>query len=499
MMGSQYSVPTFELPEGQLTFLSTENQNYRYKNLYQFCRNVKPVLNEANLSHEHPLLIVADSSVETVFLIAACFLLKIPILPVHPEINPYELGGVLDQVKPAAVYSNQEHQIDDILSQYPSIILSEEMFSFDDQEGSVNLPIDDAEQIAGYFLTSGSTGIPKIVPIKRRQVLFAASSSSKNFKPTNNKYWLLCLPLKHAGGINVIYRSILYHSAIYLMASFDEKKIRDLLHHQESFEVASMVPTMLIKLMEDSFFRVHFNFKAILLGGGPISMDLINRSLTRGLPIVCSYGMTETCAQIAANPLLQPSGMYIPKKSVGAIFDPNEIEIRNENNKAVLYNEPGHIWLKGPQIFDGYLDESINLDFFDDDGWFYTGDYGHVNRKGQLFIENRRTDLIVTGGENVNPVEVEEVLNSFSGIKESAVVGIPDQKWGQKVTAFLVLNDNNGKLNKQEIQNGLKESLRGFKIPKEFVIISKLPRTTTHKIKRAELIRLYKQAENSGY
>lgn len=495
MMRSQNSVPTFKLPADQLTFLSTENHNFRYNNLYQFCRNVEPALKEANISREYPLLIIADSSVETVFLIAACFLLKIPVLPVHPEISHYELAGVLDQIKPAAVYSNQEHQVDDLLSHYPPFTLSEEMFSFDNQQDLIDLPIGDPEQIAGYFLTSGSTGVPKIVPIKRRQILFAASSSAKNFKPANNKYWLLCLPLNHVGGISVIYRSILYHSAIYLMTSFDEEKIRDLLHHQESFEIASMVPTMLVKLMEDSFFRVHFNFKAILLGGGPISMDLINSSLTRGLPIVCSYGMTETCAQIAANPLLQPSGMYIPKKSVGAIFEPNEIEIRNENNKEVLFNESGHIWLRGPQIFDGYLDESINQNFFDEDGWFCTGDYGHVNRKGQLFIENRRTDLIITGGENVNPIEVEGVLNSFTWIKESAVVGIPDEKWGQKVTAFLVLNENNGELNKQEIENALKESLRDFKIPKEFVIISKLPKTTTYKIKRSELIRLYKKAD----
>lgn len=496
MMGSQNRVPTFDIASNHLTFLSTENERFTYKNLYQFCSKIEAELRELNISEENPLLITADSSVPTVFMIAACFLLKIPILPVHPDMNDYELEGVLDQIKPAAVFTSKDHAIK-ILDDYDPFVLEEEVLSFNDQDKTVTPSIDEPQSIAGYFLTSGSTGIPKVVPIKRRQVLFAAASSSKNFKPSDNKYWLLCLPLNHVGGINVIYRSLLYHSAIYLMPSFDEVKIRDLLHHQESFEVASMVPTMLVRLMEDSFFRVHFNFKAILLGGGPITMDLINQCLTRGLPIVCSYGMTETCAQIAANPMLQPSGMYIPKKSVGAIFEPNEIEIRNEKNESVLYNESGHIWLRGPQIFDGYLDESINQNFFDDNGWFYTGDYGHINRKGQLFIENRRTDLIITGGENVNPVEVEEVLNSFTSIKESAVVGIPDKKWGQKITAFLVLNDPNKKLNKQEIEDGLKDALRKFKIPKEFVIINKLPKTATHKIKRSELIRLYQNSVKS--
>ncbi len=495
MMGSQQRVPTFELPKENLTFLSTEKQQYSYKNLYQFCTRIQAKFEEINSSRERPLVIVADSSVETVFLIAASFLLKVPILPIHPETSSYELKSVLDQVEPSAVFSN-EGQVNNQLKRFPQLELSEEFFRFDGQYESVELTIDQPEQIAGHFLTSGSTGIPKIVPIKRRQVLFAAASSAENFKPGNNKYWLLCLPLNHVGGINVIYRSVLYHSAIYLVRSFEEKLIRDLLQKKKSFEVASMVPTMLVKLMEDSFFRVHFNFKAILLGGGPISMDLINKSLTRGLPIVCSYGMTETCAQIAANPMLRSGGMYIPKKSVGPVFEPNQIEIRNDEKEPLLYNESGHIWLKGPQIFDGYLDESINQNYFDKDGWFYTGDFGHINRKGQLFIENRRTDLIITGGENVNPVEVEEILNSFSNIKESAVVGIPDKKWGQKVTAFLVLNDNNGELNKNKIVKGLKDALRSYKMPKEFVIISKLPKTGTHKIKRGELIRLYQEATN---
>lgn len=495
MNGRTLNVPQFEFPAGHLTFLTTENQSFTYRNLYFFASRLHQQLREQSFSERNPLLIVADSSLESVFLIAACFLLKIPVVPLHPETNRYELKKVLDQVQPCAVYS-RELNIPDLLSGIPEIRVQREMFTGEDDPDEDLISLSGPGSTAGYFLTSGSTGAPKIVPVKRRQVLFAADSSAKNFKPSNNRYWLLCLPLNHVGGITVIYRSLLYHSAIYLMSKFDVPKIRELLHHDESFEVASMVPTMLVELMEDPFFRVHFDFKAILLGGGPISMELINQSLTRGLPIVCSYGMTETCAQIAANPMLQPSGMYIPKKSVGSVFEPNMIQIRNEENRPLPYNESGYIWLKGPQVFDGYLDESINQTFFDDEGWFKTGDYGHLNRKGQLFIENRRTDLIVTGGENVNPTEVEQVLNSLQGIKESAVVGIPDKKWGQKVTAFLVLESYNGDLDKKEIERGLKESLRGFKIPKEFIIIDKLPKTSTYKIKRARLIELYKRAQN---
>jgi len=245
-----------------------------------------------------------------------------------------------------------------------------------------------------------------------------------------------------------------------------------------------MVPTMLERLLEDSFFRVQFNFKALLLGGGPISSELISNSLTRGIPIVTSYGMTETCAQIAANPMLRSGGMYIPKKSVGRVFEPNEIEIRDDNGNALPYLESGHIWLRGPQVFDGYLQAELNRSAFDAEGWFNTGDFGHINRKKHLFIETRRTDIILSGGENINPVEVEEALKKLEGVEDAAVVGIPDRKWGQKGVAFIRAKNA---LEPDSLRAALKGTLQSFKIPKEFFAAEEIPRTPTGKIRRKEL------------
>jgi O-succinylbenzoic acid--CoA ligase len=288
----------------------------------------------------------------------------------------------------------------------------------------------------------------------------------------------------------VIYRSLLYGSGIYLRPDFEAEPIRKLLHENRSVMVASMVPTMLVELLEESFFRAHFDFKAILLGGGPISLELINRSITRGLPIVCSYGMTETCAQIAANPMLQPSGIYIPKNSVGPIFEPNRIQIRSDDGDVLPSNESGKIWLKGPQIFDGYLDEELTQMAFDDDGWFHTGDYGHLNRRGHLFIETRRSDLIITGGENVNPTVVEEQLRSLETVIEAGVVGIPDKKWGQRVVAFITTSTRE-QPDEDQLKEALKSYLRSFMIPKEFILIDEIPKTPNGKIQRNELVQIY--------
>ena len=216
---------------------------------------------------------------------------------------------------------------------------------------------------------------------------------------------------------------------------------------------------------------------------------MINKSVTRGIPVVSSYGMTESCAQISANAMLNPSGTYPPKASVGTVFPPNQIQIRDENGKIQPPIEQGQIWLKGPQIFDGYLNSELNKTVFDEEGWFNTGDFGHLNRNNQLFIENRRSDLIITGGENVNPLKVEAVLNEHPQIVESAVIGIPDPKWGQKIIAFIISED--GSFEEEQIRNDLQKKLHGFQIPKEFIEISELPKTAIGKIKKVDLIRLY--------
>jgi O-succinylbenzoic acid--CoA ligase len=196
--------------------------------------------------------------------------------------------------------------------------------------------------------------------------------------------------------------------------------------------------------------------------------------------------MTETCAQIAANPMLRSGGMYIPKKSVGRVFEPNEIDIRDDNGNSLPYLESGQIWLKGPQVFDGYHQEELNRAAFDSDGWFNTGDFGHINRKKHLFVESRRTDLIISGGENISPVEVEDALKKLGIVNDAAVVGVPDREWGQKAVAF-IRTENQQSADPDSLRIQLKGALQTFKIPKEFVVIDEIPKTSTGKIRRKEL------------
>src|SRR6056297_1575580 len=489
MSSDPYKIPTFSKPEKELTFLTSEKGNFTYGNLYGFTNWLAEKTSEIHFSEEKPLLICGSSSDEIIFLIAACFLLKIPFLSLHEEFSDSDAKGLKSQIDPHVIFTDEPDRFKTVFDAQRIKIGEEQLTLQGEFEKSV-FTLSEPNETAGLFLTSGSTGTPKIVPINRRQVFFAIEASANNFKPGKNKYWLLCLPLNHVGGISIILRSLLYGSAIYRLDSFDTDTIRQLLSNNQYFEVASMVPTMLVNLMDDTHFQTHSKFKAILLGGGLISIELIEWAVTRGIPIVTSYGMTETFAQIAANPILNPSGTYLPKNSVGHLFSPNLIEIRDDNNKPLPNRESGQIWLKGPQVFDGYLAKELNHEVFDEDGWFNTGDYGYLNYRKQLYIETRRMDLIVTGGENVNPTNVEQAIETFPGISRSAVIGVQDKKWGQRVVAFYTTDTE--QIDELKLKSYLREKLLSFQVPKEFIHKNELPHTSLGKIKKRELLRSYR-------
>lgn len=479
-----------EMPD---VFLSSQYGMYTYSDLDRFTAFIKDLIEDRIGSLEGPVAFLSESSDMQVFGIAACWNLGIPFIPINPKINDDQLEEYLEALKPTLIFCDtpNRNRIDD----HYAVRMNENFFlnSFTHDIRNIDLPDPasfDEDAVFGYFFTSGTTSQPKIVPLKRRQMLSAAEASSKNLKPDLNMFWLLCLPLNHIGGISIILRSIIYGTSIYRLGEFKEEMVKEFLGENPHFQAASLVPTMLKRLLDDPLFKTHNHFKSILLGGGPVSPILLRKAVERGIPVVSSYGMTETCAQIIANPLLAPSGTYTPLKSVGRPFPPNEIQIRDDHRKVLGKNQSGNLWLKGPQVFDGYLNPELTEQVFDDDGWFNTGDHGHINGFGQLFIETRRTDLIVSGGENVNPFEVEEAMAQLPSIKEAVVIGLPDEEWGQKVTAVITLE--NGKTPQlSEIKDQLKNKLTDFKIPKELKVVDAFPKTETGKVKRWELIKLF--------
>ena len=497
-MSETNNIPAFNPPTPEDLFLGSSFGLHSYGDLEKFEQFFLQFLYDFDHNFEKPVGFLAPSSDTLIFAIAACWKLGIPFVPFNAKATSEELHEQIEAADPGIIFTDKELQskID-----YPDSINIQQLDIARSLDIDIELgywaknfdPETDPDTIFGYFFTSGTSGDPKLVPLKRRQMLYAAKASAQNFKPRKNHFWLLCLPLNHIGAISIILRSLLYGSAIFRMKSFHPKMITTFLKENELFQAASLVPTMLKRLLEKTGFHVHNNFKAILLGGGPVDPELVKECRSSGIPLVSSYGMTETCAQIAANPLLKPSGTYIPSKSVGMLFKPNEIQIRDEDGELQGVNNPGEIWLKGPQIFDGYENRN-NANYFDEDGWFKTGDFGYLNANDQLFIKSRRSDLIITGGENVSPFEVESELEKIDPITEAAVIGLPDKEWGQKVVA-VVVGKTEQSIDAVKIQQELKKRITAYKVPKQIIQTESLPRTQTGKIVRAELSKLFNGKE----
>ncbi len=498
MSNSRFNTPEYKLPKGDALFLATETDLYDYHHLYSFATWFKNRVDAFQIDETSPLYLWSENSDRLVFLIASCWLLRIPFIILPNSISEKELKHLTGRLKPGAVVESDLSP--NTFAEFPALEVPPELLMIEPAGDPELFSSQAPELLAGYVLTSGSTGTPKIVPVKRRQILFAAHASEENFRPDPGRFWLLCLPLHHMGGLTVVLRSLLYHTGIYLMERFNPELSIQFLSENRLIQAASMVPTMLKRMIALGNLHVHREFKALLLGGGPISLTLIQQSETLGVPIVTSYGMTETAGQIAANPILSPKGAHISKTSVGRPFRPNRVEIRDVDGNPLPALEEGSIWLKGPQVFDGYLDSKINRKRFDNEGWFHTGDIGHINRLQHLFIHSRREDLIISGGENVNPTEVETELERLPEISEAVVLGVEDEEWGQQVIAFIKLTEESGDrdLIIDELAERLKSELPGYKVPKLFTPIDEFPLTDSGKINRNLLRELYRENSKQG-
>ena len=478
-------------------FLISETERYTYGDLSLFGSFFLNRLGNFEISADTPLGICASSCDELVFIIAACWIHGIPFVPFSTQAKPETLAQQINEINPALIITDLKKK--NIPDSYSKIGINEfDLTKIDRTALNPNFNSETSispDQIFGYFFTSGTSGKSKIVPLKRRQIHAGAKASEKNFRVMSNEAWLLCMPINHIGGISVILRSSIYGSAIYRLDVFDKHKVTSLLSSDEHLVAASLVPTMLKRLLSASKFRTHQAFKAILLGGGPIDAELLETCINQNIPVIPSYGMTETCAQIAANPLYELPENRNRLKSVGTLFSPNAIKILDKNHQPVDQGASGTIWLKGPQVFDGYA--SVTADkSFDHEGWFNTGDFGRLDNENQLYIEARRTDLIITGGENVSPVEVETVLQELNFIKEAAIFGMPDPEWGQKVVAAVVFEGNQVK-SEQKILKTLKGKIEPYKLPKKIIHVAALPRTETGKIKREDLEHLWENSSQS--
>ncbi len=320
-----------------------------------------------------------------------------------------------------------------------------------------------ADTLAVLF-TSGTTGSPKAAVLSRAAVSAALEAHARHGGWHEDDRWALWLPPAHIGGLSIPLRCIQGRATVVLRdGAFDPSDAIAVID-TEAITLLSVVPTMLRRLL-DAGFQAPAHLRAVLVGGAPLDDALRERAIAAGVPIRPTYGMTETCAQLAT-----ATGPTEP--GVGRPLPGMEVAIRE-----------GEIMTRGPALFSGYLGESPP---FDRDGWFATGDSGRLDAGGRLHVLGRLDDRILSGGENVDPLEVEHALEAHPRIAEAAVFGTPDPEWGQRVSAFLVAKEGNLAGALAEVN----DSLAGHRRVRDAYVVDALPRTAGGKKRRRACVEL---------
>jgi len=324
---------------------------------------------------------------------------------------------------------------------------------------------------AAVLYTSGTTGRARGAVLTRAALLASARSSAANLGWQDDDCWLLAMPLARVGGLSIVTRCLAARRAVALVPGFDAALLPQWLE-QRRVTLLSLVPTMLSLLLDaHPGWRPPPRLRAVLLGGAAASPRLFERAAARRLPIVVTYGCTETCSQVAATPYERrfdaaACGAGRPLDGVGLRIADGRIEVR------------------GPMRMAGYLGEPP----LDPAAWFDTGDLGEIGADGCLRLHARRADLIVTGGENVYPAEVEHVLEACPGVQAAAVFGLPDETWGQTVAAALVAGPQPP--DDETLAAHLERHLARHKRPRRICFVAALPHTAAGKPDRLALAAL---------
>ena len=337
----------------------------------------------------------------------------------------------------------------------------------------------DLDTVTSIMYTSGTTGNPKGVMQTFGNHFYSAVGSALNLGIMADDVWLAVVPIFHISGLSIMMRSLIYGMGVRLFEKFDVHAINHALLNGEVTTI-SVVPMMLTQLLAElpANTRYHKNFRTMLLGGGPTDLTTLQRAKAAGIEVVQSYGMTETASQVIA---LDAANAQRKLGSAGKPLFPVSIRVAHQDDQ-----QHGRIQIKSPTLAVGYLNQPEKYANTFEDGWFDTGDMGWLDDEGFLFIDGREGDMISSGGENVFPDEIESIYAKLDEIKQIAVVGVPDKKWGAVPVAFVIFKDGQT-LSRQALRDFGRDMLAHYKVPAHFYKATDFPRTASGKVQRHKL------------
>jgi len=442
---------------------------------------------QANIQSDETVGLLMQSNLETIVQVVTAIRMGVVLVPLNTRLTVDEIDFQLRQSECDWLlpYGNDDtvKALQDIGHDVPMVQAIWKRSP--DTVKSVSRPINLNVPFA-IIHTSGTSGRPKGAVLTYNNIYQSAMASAYRIGVMPDDRWLCVLPLFHVGGLSIILRSLLYGTAVELMPKFDVDKVNGILSHRP-ITLVSLVPTMLHRLLEARREPWNPKLRLVLLGGAAPSPELVQRCVDEGIPIATTYGLSEASSQVATS---TPEMVIQKPASVGKPLMFTQVRAVDEQGEDMATGEIGEVIVKGPTVMQGYYNNLEATVKTLKDGWLHTGDMGYKDSDGDLFIVQRRSDLIVTGGENVYPAEVENAIRQHPAIKEIVVVGVDDAEWGQRVSAAVQLEDGE-ETTLEEIMRFAREQLAGYKIPRQIRFVEEFPQTGSGKIQRKEVRKVF--------
>jgi malonyl-CoA/methylmalonyl-CoA synthetase len=457
-------------------------------------------LNNLGIKKSDRLVAIVSKSVEALALYLACLRSGVVFVPLNPAFTLNELEYFLANAETKIVVCNQNalNEIRATASQIgikivktvdaadpDNLVSSAKNQSQGGDFLDVNISKDDP---AVMIYTSGTTGKPKGAMLSHHNLAVNGLDLKNHWDFQEQDVLLHCLPIFHVHGLFFATHCVMLSGASMLFLS--KFSVEIVLKFLPQATVMMGVPTYYTRLLADSGFQKEScdKMRLFISGSAPLRQETFSQFKTRtGLEILERYGMSETGVN-TSNPLTGERRLG----TVGLSLGKSELRVVDDRDQILPIGQVGNVQVKGDNVFSGYwqMPEKTRAEFTPD-GFFRTGDLGKLSADNYLSLIGRAKDLIISGGMNVYPSEVESYLNQISGICESAVVGIPDQDFGEAVTAVIVVDDDFN-LDQQQIKEILKPKLVNYKIPKKLFFIDRLPRNTMGKIQKNKLREQFK-------
>jgi len=417
----------------------------------------------------------------------------VPYVPLNYRLTGDEIDALIERIYPAYLVTEPDRIPK--LSHHREVTLVERdafiAMARSGKPGEANWSMD-AEDIGILLFTSGTTGAPKAAVLRHKHLVSYILGSVEFANAAPEDAALVCVPPYHIAGMAAVLSSVYSGRRVVQLSNFTAEGWLETAR-REKVTNAFVVPTMLARVVEalDGAEGANLpHLRAISYGGGKMPQSVIERAmkLFPETDFTNAYGLTETSSTIAIlgpedhRAAMASDAPEVRRRivSVGRPLPTVEVEIRNEDGKKLGPGERGEIFVRGEQVSGEYMGRGSQLD---KEGWFPTRDAGSLDEEGYLFLEGRADDVIVRGGENMSPGEIEDVLLEHAAVADAAVVGIPDEQWGEGVAAAVVIKPGQ-QTSAKELQAWVKDRMRSSRVPQVVAFWDELPYNETGKLLR---------------